>query len=86
MGSQAAGQQLQHRPSSHPPACPPIPSSQIPLVTEIRETSDEGRPIVATQPDSVPAKAYVSVAERVWQQLRERDAARAAGGPRIVVE
>ena len=68
---------------------------QIPLVTEIREASDEGRPIVYSAPDSPPAQAYISIAERVWRGLQAADAAaqEAGGGqaapqagPRIVVE
>ena len=54
---------------------------QIPLVTEIREASDEGRPIVYSAPDSPPAQAYISIAERVWRGLQAADAgAQEAGG------
>jgi len=42
---------------------------QIPLVTELREGGDEGRPIVATEPDSEAAQAFVAVAERIATEL-----------------
>jgi ATP-binding protein involved in chromosome partitioning len=45
--------------------------------------SDNGRPIVASDPDSPHAKAYVAIARQVKQAL-ERGATRAA--PRIVIE
>jgi len=55
---------------------------EIPLVPVIRETSDAGRPIVATQPDSKEAQAFLEVAKSV--------AAGVAGSqrkaPRIVLE
>ena len=61
-------------------------SQQIPLVTEIRETSDLGTPIVVKDPESAPARAYISVAERVWAQLQAQDDEKRSGGPRVVVE
>jgi ATP-binding protein involved in chromosome partitioning len=45
----------------------------------IRETSDAGTPIVASQPAGEAAAAYVSVAERVWAKLQEADARREEG-------
>jgi len=42
---------------------------QIPLVTELREGGDEGRPIVATEPDSEAARAFMAVAERITTEL-----------------
>jgi ATP-binding protein involved in chromosome partitioning len=63
--------------------------AQIPLNIAIRETSDAGAPIVASQPDSAAAAAYVSVAERVWAKLQELDRRKEAekrGPPRVVVE
>ncbi len=38
----------------------------IPLHIEIRETSDTGRPVVATAPDSPNAKAFRDVAAAAW--------------------
>ncbi len=42
---------------------------RIPLVTELREGGDEGRPIVATEPDSEAAQAFTAVAERITTDL-----------------
>jgi ATP-binding protein involved in chromosome partitioning len=42
---------------------------QIPLVTALREGGDEGRPIVATEPESEAAKAFTAVAQRIATEL-----------------
>lgn len=42
---------------------------EIPLHLDIRTTSDSGRPIVVTQPDSAHSQAYKNIAGRVWKQL-----------------
>src|SRR5689334_16612130 len=42
---------------------------EVPLDMKIRETSDSGAPIVATQPDSPHAAAYRSIAAKVREQL-----------------
>ena len=55
---------------------------EIPLAMPIRETSDGGRPIVASDPDSAHAKAYLALARQVQAGLGS--APRAA--PRIVIE
>src|SRR5437763_12572890 len=57
---------------------------EVPLVVEIRETSDAGLPIVATKPDGAHAKVYREIAAKVRDQM-------AGGGkgrtpPRIVIE
>ncbi|KAL4434042.1 hypothetical protein ABPG75_000483 [Micractinium tetrahymenae] len=62
---------------------------KIPLNISIREAADEGAPIVASQPDSTAAQAYVSVAERVWAKLQAaggREHQQPRGPPRIVFE
>jgi ATP-binding protein involved in chromosome partitioning len=56
---------------------------EIPLDIQIRETSDAGTPIVASQPESPHSAAYRAVAEQVWRQLTEQPL-RAA--PRIVIQ
>lgn len=55
---------------------------EIPLAMPIRETSDSGRPIVASDPDSAHAKAYLAIARQVQAGLG--GPVRAA--PRIVIE
>ena len=42
---------------------------EIPLDMAIREGADDGRPIVATDPDGPHAAAYRSIAETVWSKL-----------------
>lgn len=56
---------------------------EVPLAMPIRETSDGGRPIVASDPDSAHAKAYLMIARQVQAGL-QGGAVRAA--PRIVIE
>jgi ATP-binding protein involved in chromosome partitioning len=57
---------------------------EVPLTMAIRETSDAGRPVVAVDPDSAQARAYVDIARGVQMQLAGGAGARAA--PRIVIE
>ncbi len=58
---------------------------EVPLTIAIRETSDAGRPVVATDPTSAPAQAYREIAARAVAELeREKGSARAA--PKIVME
>jgi ATP-binding protein involved in chromosome partitioning len=55
---------------------------EVPLHMTIREKSDAGLPVVATEPDGPHAKAYCEIAARVRDQLK--GTARAA--PKIVIE
>jgi ATP-binding protein involved in chromosome partitioning len=57
---------------------------EVPLHMEIRSTSDEGRPVTATNPDGVHAKAYAAIATQVVSALRGGAGTRAA--PKIVIE
>ena len=54
---------------------------EVPLVVSIREGGDEGRPIVATAPDSDEAKSLRRVAENVAAQVT---LANLAGAPTVV--
>ncbi len=56
---------------------------EIPLEMAIREGSDGGRPIVATEPDGPHAAAYRAIAETVWAKVSGEPAHAA---PRIVIE
>ncbi|MEQ8694947.1 MAG: P-loop NTPase [Bauldia litoralis] len=59
---------------------------EVPLDLRIRETSDAGTPIVASDPESPYAKVYREVATKVWDGI-QRD--RSEGGrppPKIVIE
>jgi ATP-binding protein involved in chromosome partitioning len=57
---------------------------EIPLHMDIRATSDEGRPVVATAPDGPHSKSYVAIARKVWDALETGLASKPA--PRIVIE
>jgi ATP-binding protein involved in chromosome partitioning len=57
---------------------------EVPLDVTIRETSDAGAPVVATQPDSQHAKIYRAIAEQVRGALSGPGSGRAA--PKIVIE
>lgn len=57
---------------------------EIPLHIQIRATSDDGRPIVATEPESAHAKLYIGIARQVWLALSTAQAGKPA--PRIVIE
>jgi ATP-binding protein involved in chromosome partitioning len=55
---------------------------EVPLAMQLRETSDDGRPVVATDPDGQHARHYIEIARNVWTGIG------AAGrpAPRIVIE
>jgi ATP-binding protein involved in chromosome partitioning len=55
---------------------------EVPLDIAIRETSDDGQPIVMSRPDSEHAKVYRQIAARVWEKV----AGPQRGTPRIVIE
>jgi ATP-binding protein involved in chromosome partitioning len=56
---------------------------EVPLHIDIREKSDAGLPVVATEPDSVHAVIYRDIAAKVHDQLTGTPARPA---PRIVIE
>jgi ATP-binding protein involved in chromosome partitioning len=58
---------------------------EVPLDLAIRETSDEGRPITGSQPDSPYAQTFRDIAARVWEKVSGEAPARRAA-PRILVE
>ena len=57
---------------------------EVPLHMTIREKSDAGLPVVATEPDGPHARVYRDIAAKVRDQLQGGAAARAA--PKIVIE
>ena len=60
---------------------------EIPLDIAIRETSDGGRPIVVSDPESPHAKAYRAIADRVWEKLsRQLEPGATRQAPKIVVQ
>jgi len=44
---------------------------EVPLDIAIRQTSDAGRPVVATQPDGPHARAFRDIAANVWRRVEE---------------
>jgi ATP-binding protein involved in chromosome partitioning len=58
---------------------------EVPLDIEIRETSDSGRPIVVSNPDSPHAKTFVAIAERIRDKVTAQDGARRQA-PKIVMQ
>jgi len=57
---------------------------EIPLDMQIRQTSDDGRPIVAIEPEGVHARHYIRIAREVWASVASGAASRPP--PRIVIE
>ena len=56
---------------------------EVPLEMAIRATSDDGTPIVASQPNSQHAAHYQQIAKRLMEQL---DSAQPKAAPKIVME
>jgi ATP-binding protein involved in chromosome partitioning len=56
---------------------------EVPLAMPIRETSDSGRPIVASEPDGPHAEAYIAIARQVQAAL---DGGKRRPPPKIVIE
>jgi len=56
---------------------------ELPLDVAIRETSDGGKPIVASNPESPHAQVYKQIATRIWEKL---NGAAEHKAPRIVVQ
>jgi ATP-binding protein involved in chromosome partitioning len=56
------------------------------LHISIRETSDNGTPIVVSDPNSEHAKAYRTIADRIWEKIEINLNAGANAGPKIVFE
>jgi ATP-binding protein involved in chromosome partitioning len=58
----------------------------IPLDMTIRQTSDAGEPIVATQPENTHSKAYSSIAQKIWDSLEVQNAEGLTTIPAIIIE
>ena len=59
---------------------------EVPLEMGIRESSDDGRPVVAAKPDGPEAKIYRDIATKVWERLEEEKVAAEGADPAIVFE
>jgi ATP-binding protein involved in chromosome partitioning len=56
---------------------------EVPLDMAIRETSDSGKPIVVSDPESAHARLFRAMAERLWVKL---SGSRQRAAPKIVVQ
>ncbi len=59
---------------------------EVPLNMIIRETSDEGRPIVATEPTAVEAQAYLHIAENIRRIVVGKEGGDGVSAPEIIFE
>jgi ATP-binding protein involved in chromosome partitioning len=57
---------------------------EVPLHMTIREKSDSGLPVVATEPDGEHARIYRDIAGKVLERLKDPAGARSA--PKIVID
>lgn len=57
---------------------------EIPLHMQIRETSDGGTPVVASDPSSLNSEIFRSIASKIWTIL-EDDSTTARSAPNIIV-
>ncbi len=58
---------------------------EVPLEMSIRETSDQGTPVVVSNPDGAAAKVYRGIAAKVWERLQEERRS-AVAAPAIIFE
>ena len=59
---------------------------EVPLAIAIRETSDGGRPITVSDPESEYGKCFREIADRVWQRLAATRDMSARAAPKIVIQ
>ncbi|SHL69532.1 iron-sulfur cluster carrier protein ApbC [Roseibium suaedae] len=59
---------------------------EVPLDIRIRETSDAGTPIVASEPEGVHAKVYREIAAKVMDEVRQNEEGGQRAAPKIVFE
>lgn len=59
---------------------------EVPLTMGIRETSDAGTPVVASEPDSEITRVYREIAKKVWEQVGAHQGDKARTMPNIVFE
>ncbi len=58
---------------------------EIPLDIEIRETSDGGRPVTVSKPDTPNAQIFLAIAKRVWEKVSAQSGA-GRQAPNIVMQ
>ncbi|WP_295558941.1 P-loop NTPase [uncultured Hyphomicrobium sp.] len=57
---------------------------EVPLTIEVRETSDAGRPITATSPESPSAQAFREIAAKAWTEI-EKASGRGMKPPKLEI-
>ena len=55
---------------------------EIPLEISIRQTSDSGFPIVATDPENQHSQTYINIADFIWESLTNRQ----TENPTIIID
>lgn len=58
----------------------------VPLHMDIRKTSDEGRPLMASEPDGPHAAIYREIAEKTWAEISALNESDQAKGPKITID
>ncbi len=58
----------------------------VPLHMDIRSTSDEGKPLVASEPEGVHAEIYRTIAKNTWAELEKIKSEEQTKGPKITIE
>ncbi len=59
---------------------------EVPLDSEVRRRSDEGQPIVISDPESAHAQLYKEISVRVWDEIIKDDGTHSKPAPNIVME
>jgi ATP-binding protein involved in chromosome partitioning len=59
---------------------------EVPLDIEVRKRSDEGQPIVVSNPDSAHAKIYRKIADQVSAEITRQAQSETRSAPKIVME
>ncbi|MGF7161139.1 ATP-binding protein involved in chromosome partitioning [Rhodoligotrophos appendicifer] len=59
---------------------------EVPLDIAMRERSDAGTPILATDPGSIHTRIFLEMADKVWRQIAGSGASAQRPPPRIVLE
>ena len=59
---------------------------EVPLYMSVRETSDNGTPVVATAPDSEEAQVFIAIAAKLAAHIAAAKGAKARKAPAIVIE
>ncbi len=59
---------------------------EVPLTIAIRETSDAGTPLVASEPDGEVARIYCDIAAKAWEQVSAARLDKSRAMPNIVFE